>query len=32
MNHYGYGAGLLELRARVRRFVEAECMPRERRA
>ena len=30
MNHFGYSEQLLELRQRVRRFVEAECIPRER--
>ena len=30
MNHFGYSAQLPELRERVRRFVEVECIPRER--
>jgi len=30
MNHFGYSERLPALRERVRRFVEAECMPRER--
>ena len=30
MNHFGYSEQLPELRQRVRRFVEAECIPRER--
>ena len=30
MNHFGYSEQLPELRERVRRFVEAECIPRER--
>jgi acyl-CoA dehydrogenase len=30
MNHFGYSAQLPELRQRVRRFVEGECIPRER--